>query len=116
MNTVRAELAAEDVEWAAELARSWTEVYKKSITTLMLLRIVGAHGPLSAARIAPLYTEATGWTITERGLYRTLRRLAETGALRIQKADVARTGAKRQDFELTPLGAAQLELIERELV
>lgn len=109
-------LSAEDAEWAAELARSWSEVYKKSATTLALLRIIRDLGPLPASEIAPLFTHVTGWSITERGLYRTLRRLAESGALRIEKVDVARTGAKRQDFELTAIGAAYLEGIEAQLL
>ncbi|MDN5688296.1 MAG: hypothetical protein L0G94_16695, partial [Brachybacterium sp.] len=90
----------EDAEWAEELARSWVEVYKKSATTLALLRIVRAHGPISAAAIAPRFAETTGWTLTDRGLYRTLRRLADSGVLSLEKVDVARTGAKRQDFAL----------------
>ena len=106
----------EDAEWAEELSRSWVEVYKKSATTLALLRVVREHGPVPAAGIAPRFTQATGWTLTERGLYRTLRRLAEAGVLRLTKVDVARTGAKRQDFALTPVGHAYLERIERELV
>lgn len=110
------ELSAEDADWARELARSWVEVYKKSATTLTLLRIIREHGPVPAAGIAPRFAEITGWTLTERGLYRTLRRLAESGVLRAEKVDVARTGAKRQDFALTPVGRTYLQRIERELV
>ncbi|GAA4529074.1 hypothetical protein GCM10023160_27720 [Brachybacterium paraconglomeratum] len=105
-----------DDEWVQELARSWIEVYKKSATTLSLLRIIREHGPISAAGIAPLFAETTGWTLTDRGLYRTLRRLAESGVLSLEKVDVARTGAKRQDFALTPVGLAYLARIENELV
>lgn len=109
-------LSPEDGEWIEELARSWVEVYKKSATTLALLRIFRDEGPLAASEVAPRYVEATGWTITERGLYRTLRRLAETGALDVERVGVARTGAKRQDFALTPIGAAYLARIEQQLV
>lgn len=106
----------EDREWAEEMARSWVEVYKKSATTLALLRIIRAHGPIPAAGIAPRFTEATGWSLTDRGLYRTLRRLAETGVLAAERVEVARTGARRQDFALTPVGSAYLARIEDELV
>lgn len=106
----------EDAEWVEELARSWVEVYKKSATTLALLRIIRRDGPIAAAGIAPLFAEATGWALTDRGLYRTLRRLADSGVLDSRKVEVARTGAKRQDFSLTPVGLAYLERIERELV
>lgn len=109
-------LSPEDEEWAQELSRSWVEVYKKSATTLVLLRIIREHGPIPAAGIAEHVLERTGWRLTDRGLYRTLRRLADSGVLRGEKVDVARTGAKRQDFALTPVGRAHLERIERELV
>lgn len=112
----RERLSPEDAEWVAELTLSWVEVYKRSATTLALLRILRDHGPAPAAEIAPLFTEATGWSITERGLYRTLRRLAETGALAVERVDVARTGAKRQDFRLTAVGAAYLAGIEAESI
>lgn len=108
--------SAEDREWADELARSWVEVYKKSATTLALLRIIREHGPLPAAEILPHFIAATGWTLTDRGLYRTLRRLADSGTLQVTKVDVARTGAKRQDFALTAVGTLYLERIEAELV
>lgn len=114
--TLGTDLSAEDAEWAEELARSWIEVYKKSATTLALLRIVQQHGPIPASGIAPLFTQSTGWSLTDRGLYRTLRRLADSGVLRLEKVDVARTGAKRQDFALTPLGIAHLARIEDELL
>lgn len=112
----RAIPSPEDAEWAEELARSWVEVYKKSATTLALLRIIRETGPIAAAGIAPRFVEATGWTLTDRGLYRTLRRLAESGVLDSEKVEVARTGAKRQDFSLTAVGRAYLERIEGELV
>lgn len=109
-------LAAEDTEWVQELTATWVEVYKKSATTVALLRILRDGGPLPAADIAPLLTARTGWDFTERGLYRTLRRLAGSNVLQVTRVPVARTGAKRQDFDLTPVGVAYLERIERELI
>ncbi|WP_259557888.1 helix-turn-helix transcriptional regulator [Brachybacterium sillae] len=106
-------LSEEDTAWVEELTRSWLEVHKKSATTLVLLRLVRDHGPVSAAQLAPLVEDATGWGLSERGLYRSLRRLADAGALEISRADVARTGAKRQDFTLTAVGHHHLEGIER---
>lgn len=109
-------LTPEDAEWVDELASSWVEVYKKSATTLALLRLVREHGPMSAQDIAPLFAETTGWTLSERGLYRTLRRLAQTGSLKISRVEVPRTGAKRQDFSLTVVGCAYLQRIEGQLL
>lgn len=109
-------LTPEDAEWADELASSWVEVYKKAATTLALLRLVRDHGPVSAQDIAPLFAETTGWTLSERGLYRTLRRLAQTGSLEISQVEVPRTGARRHDFSLTRVGRAYLQRIEGQLL
>ncbi|WP_152353917.1 PadR family transcriptional regulator [Brachybacterium subflavum] len=105
-------LAPEDSEWADELAASWVEVYKKAATTLALLRLVRESGPISAHVLAPLFAEATGWSLSERGLYRSLRRLAQAGVLDVAQVEVPRTGAKRQDFSLTAVGRAYLQRIE----
>jgi DNA-binding HxlR family transcriptional regulator len=109
-------IPSEDSEWAQELTARWVEVYKKSATTLVLLRIIQEQGPLSAAGLTPLLQERTGWTFTERGLYRTLRRLADSGVLAVQQVPVPRTGKPRQDFVLTVIGAEHLRGIEAGLV
>ena len=102
-----------DAEWAQELVTGWVETYKKSATTLALLRVIRRDGPLPAAAIATQLQEMTGWGLTERGLYRTLRRLADSRVLDIERVDVDRTGMKRQDFSITATGEAFLAGIER---
>lgn len=102
----------ESEEWLEELVRSWTEVYKKSLTTLGLMRAVAELAPAPANAIGERLTEATGWSLTDRGLYRTLRRLTGMGLLRAEEVAVPRTGAKRKDYSLTTLGAAYLARIE----
>ncbi|SNC62247.1 Transcriptional regulator PadR-like family protein [Kytococcus aerolatus] len=109
-------LTPEEQEWVSELTDSWVAVYKKSATTLVLLQILREDGPASAGDLAPRFTRRTGWTVTERGLYRTLRRLADAGVLSIQKVDAPRTGAKRQELHLTPAGREYLTRIEAQLV
>lgn len=110
----RTPLCPEDEEWVTELTTSWVEVYKKAATTLALLRIVRDHGPVSAQEIAPLFTQATTWPLSERGLYRSLRRLAQTGSLDVSKTQVPRTGAQRQEFALTPAGREYLRRIQEQ--
>lgn len=107
------EMTAADAEWVQELTAGWIETYKKSATTLVLLRIIRDAGAAPAAEIAEELRDRTGWTLTARGLYRTLRRLADARVLRIDRVDVARTGAKRQDFSLTPIGQSYLAAIEQ---
>lgn len=86
------------------------------MTTLVLLGIVGERGPIPADVIGRALIESTGWGLTERGLYRTLRRLAATGLLTASEVAVPRTGAKRKNYELTPLGARYLARIRGELL
>ncbi|QRZ61724.1 PadR family transcriptional regulator [Rothia sp. ZJ932] len=109
-------LGSAEREWVEELAASWAEVYKKSVTTLVLLRIVKTHGPISASDIQLKFEQHTGWTITERGLYRTLKRLSSSDLLAVTPASVPGTGAKRKDFTLTPAGQLYLERITEHLI
>lgn len=102
----------ESEEWLDELVRNWTEVYKKSLTTLELLRAVAELAPAPANVIGERITQTTGWRLTERGLYRTLRRLTSLGLLRLEEVAAPRTGAKRKDYSLTTLGTAYLARIE----
>lgn len=110
----RPALSSEQAEWVEELAASWVEVYKKAATTHAILRLVTEAGPIPAHDLTVLLHERTGWTFTERGLYRTLKRLAGAEVLAIERVAVPRTGAARQDFSITPVGAAYLARIEEE--
>ena len=104
----------ESDEWLDELVDTWTEMYKKSMVTLAILREVGGAGWASVDEVAAALDRSTGWTLTERGLYRTMRRLASSGVVVTSEVDVPRTGAKRKQFELTDLGQRYLKRIEAE--
>ena len=106
----------ESEEWIDELVDRWTEVYKKSMTTLVLLRVVRDIGPADASAIEPGVARATGWSLTERGVYRTIRRLASSGLLSTHELPAPRTGAKRKVYELTALGLRYLQRIEAETI
>lgn len=106
-------LTPAQAEWADELTISWVAAFKKSATTLALLEIVHEHGPVPAAEISRHLEQRTGWTLTERGLYRTLRRLADSEVLQIIPVEVARTGVRRHDFQLTDVGRVHRERIRR---
>jgi DNA-binding PadR family transcriptional regulator len=103
---------SETEEWLDELVRSWTEVYKKSLTTLVLMRCIAELAPASANMVGERLTRETGWQLTEQALYRTLRRLTASGLLSVKEVPVARTGAKRKYYSLTSLGSAYLARIE----
>ncbi|MFT4189411.1 MAG: PadR family transcriptional regulator [Aeromicrobium sp.] len=106
--------SAED-ELLDELHRGWLEVYKKSMTTLVLLRIV-AEGPTRTDDAAAAFTESTGWPLTERGLYRTLKRLTDCGFLEVTRHPGRRTGAARHEYALTDRGRRHLARLESSLV
>jgi len=91
-------------EWLDELVTGWVEVYKKSMTTLVLLRIIADRAPAPAATIRTEFADRTGWQLTERGLYRTLKRLAGSDLLTVETVPVERTGRPRNDYALTDLG------------
>lgn len=114
--SVNQKLGLAEREWVEELAGSWIEVYKKSATTLVLLRIISQNGPIPAQEIHTAFETKTGWSITERGLYRTLKRLASLGLLAITPVSVPGTGAKRKDFTVTPAGTLYLERIAESLI
>lgn len=104
--------SSEVTEWVDELVSGWVEVHKKSMTTVVLLRIVDDHGPVAAGTIGAEFSARTGWTLNERGLYRTLKRLAASDLLAVESVPVERTGLPRKDYRLTDLGEIYLARLE----
>ncbi|KAD3633091.1 helix-turn-helix domain-containing protein [Arthrobacter yangruifuii] len=94
----------EDREWLEARIESWVETYKKSMLTPVILQIVADRQPATVAEVAAEVGSATGWRITERSLYRTLKRLQEAGFLHSEEVDAPRTGAKRKELSLTAEG------------
>lgn len=107
---------SESEEWVASRIDSWVQTYKKSMLTPVVLRLVAAHQPATIAEIAERVTATTGWQITERGLYRTLKRLQDSGMLISEDVDAPRTGAKRKELTLTSLGSHFLRGINANLI
>ena len=106
----------EDEEWVEARIDSWVETYKKSMLTPVILRVVEAQQPVTVARIAAGVASGTGWTITERSLYRSLKRLEDSGFLHSADVSAPRTGAKRKEISLTAVGARFLAGINPSLV
>ena len=111
-----AALTSEEREWLDHRVESWVETYKKSMLTPVTLSLVATHQPAEISTIAEAVTAATGWQITERGLYRTIKRLQDSGFLESSAVDAPRTGAKRKLLSLTSLGASYLSGIKDNLV
>lgn len=106
----------EDEEWVEARIESWVETYKKSMLTPVILRVVETAQPVTVARIAAAVASATGWTITERSMYRSLKRLQDSGFLQSAEVAAPRTGAKRKEISLTAVGARFLAGINESLV
>lgn len=107
---------SEEKELLDELVRAWVEVYKKSSTTLVLLRYIASDGPVDTSEIADAFVRRTGWEITERGLYRTLRRLSAIGLVSVHERPGRRTGAQRNVYEISGRGEAYVQRIESVLI
>ena len=106
----------EEQEWIDHRVDTWVETYKKSMLTPVTLSLVATHQPAEISTIAEAVTAAPGWQITERGLYRTIKRLQDSGFLESSAVDAPRTGAKRKLLSLTSLGASYLSGIKDNLV
>lgn len=106
----------EDEEWITGRIESWIETYKKAMLTPAILRLVATHQPVTIAALLEHLTTSTGWQITERGLYRTVKRLQDSGLLISEDVDAPRTGAKRKELTLSPLGHQFLAGIDANLI
>lgn len=107
---------SEEQEWAQSRVDAWVETYKKSMLTPVVLRVVDDRQPVTVAGIAAEIASLTGWSITERSLYRTLKRLEDSGLLHSAEIDAPRTGAKLKELSLTALGSQFLAGVTANLV
>lgn len=106
----------ENEEWLDGRIESWVETYKKAMLTPVILRLVAIGQPIAIAALLDHLTVSTGWQITERGLYRTVRRLQDSGFLTSDDVAAPRTGAKRKELALSPLGDQFLAGIDANLI
>lgn len=106
----------ETAEWMAGRIETWVETYKKAMLTPVVLRLVALHQPVTVATLTDRLVAATGWQITERGLYRTVKRLQDSGFLAGASIDAPRTGAKRKELTLSPLGDQFLAGVDASII
>tara|TARA_R100000365_G_C2730504_1_gene60844 strand:+ start:683 stop:1048 length:366 start_codon:yes stop_codon:yes gene_type:complete len=106
----------ENEEWVTSRIESWVETYKKAMLAPILLRLTSIHQPVTVNDLTTHLAAASGWHVTERGLYRTVKRLEDSGLLVSKAVDAPRTGAKRKEFSLSPLGGHFLSGISANIV
>jgi len=107
MSTAAQELVDEQVY-------SWTEMHKKSAISFLVLNAL-ASKTMWSKDLEEWIRTTTGWNISERSLYRVLRRMQKQGSIHFVAESVARTGAERKVYATTPEGRALLAAIRKEL-
>ncbi|MDQ5886371.1 MAG: hypothetical protein QG623_423 [Patescibacteria group bacterium] len=107
MDDVRKELIDEQVY-------SWLEVHKKSALSYIILLALNDADKWSQQLTEWIY-DKTSWTVTEKGLYRILRRMQQTGLVGFKEVSAKRTGAKRKQYHITPEGKVLLSKIKEQL-
>ncbi len=96
-----------------ELAYAWLEMHKKSGLTYLVLHALSEREQWAKSLEQWLHSHVD-WDIHERALYRTLQRLESQGLIVHTTVSVARTGADRKVYGLTPVGEAFLRAIRSE--
>lgn len=90
-----------------EQAYSWTEIHKKSALSYVILTALQKHSMWSK-ELEKYITEITGWSISERALYRVLNRMHKQGSIEFTAESAERTGADRKVYAISPEGSALL--------
>ena len=104
----------ESQELVDEQAYSWLEVHKKSALSYLVLTAL-QQDKMWSKDLLDWITQKTNWTITERGLYRLLRRMQKQGSVTFITKAGDRTGAERKFYEMTTEGKALLASMQKEL-
>ncbi len=104
----------ESKELVDEQAYSWLEMHKKSAVSYLVLEAL-SEKKMWSKELVDWITKRTAWTITEKGLYRVLRRMQKQGSIIFDSQAAARTGAERKIYQMTTEGTALLQAMRKEL-
>ncbi|MFT4186624.1 MAG: helix-turn-helix transcriptional regulator [Micrococcaceae bacterium] len=106
-------MISEDEEYQQEVVKRWTETHKKSMTMFVIL--VGlSQKPMWSKELMEWIVDITNWTITERGLHRTLQRTAKLGLIDYENTTSPKSGAKRKVYKITEIGKDVTKAIKDE--
>lgn len=101
-------------ELVDEQAYSWTEMHKKSALSYLILSALQKQSMWSK-ELERYITSTTGWSISERALYRVLNRMQKQGSIEFRTEAAERTGAERKVYAVSPEGKALLSAMQSEL-
>lgn len=101
-------------ELVDEQVYSWTEMHKKSAVSFLILSALKTKDMWSRD-LEEWIRQKAGWDLSERSLYRILRRMEKQGSIHFKSESAARTGAERKVYTMTTEGKALLEAMRNEL-
>ncbi|MFZ1249154.1 MAG: PadR family transcriptional regulator [Candidatus Saccharimonadales bacterium] len=101
-------------ELVDEQVYNWVEMHKKSALSFLVLLCL-ENNTLWSRDIEKYIRQHTGWTVTERGLYRVLSRLQRQGSIEFVAMPTVRTGAERKMYTITTEGRALLVAMKQTL-
>lgn len=82
----------EQTELIDEQFYSWLEVHKKSALSYVILSALSKK-EMWSQELTEWIIDKTGWSVTEKGLYRLLRRMQQADTIDFKQIAAKRTGA-----------------------
>lgn len=107
-------MAVVNQDLVEEQAYSWTEMHKKSALSYIILTALTKQ-PMWSKELEHFVVETTGWSISERALYRVLNRMQKQGSIDFSAEAAERTGAERKVYSLSPEGKVLYSALRNEL-
>jgi DNA-binding PadR family transcriptional regulator len=101
-------------ELVDEQVYSWTEMHKKSALSYVILSALQEH-TMWSKELEKYIASITGWSISERALYRVLNRMQKQGSIKFTTETAERTGAERKVYGISSEGEALFTALRSEL-
>lgn len=94
--------------------KQWLEIYKRSATTRLLLKAVADKPRYSKEIHDYINKEIDGrWSINEKSMHRTLRRLDKLDLINFKEEKIIKTGLKKKVYSITPHGSVVLRAMNK---
>lgn len=103
----------EQGDFASAIVERWIETHKKSMLTFVILTALN-DTPMWSRQLSEWVKRTTGWRLTERGLHRTLQRMANLELIQYKKTNSPKSGADRKVYQVTEFGVKIARSIQTE--